>query len=80
MTIIGNLKIKDSKIFVDITDPRTPDKPLIEIEIPEEIADEIFEGLDNKLDSLPENDDVEQAFKRNKKQYFDNLKEQVNYD
>lgn len=80
MTTIGNLKIKDLKIYVDVTDPRTPDKPLIEVELPKELADEIFESLDDKLDSLPENDDIEQAFKKSKKQYFDNLKEQVKYD
>ena len=80
MTRIGNMKIKDSKIYVDVTDPRTADKPLIEVELPKELADEIFESLDQRLDSLPESNDVEQAFKRSKKQYFDNLKEQVNYD
>ena len=80
MIIMGNLKIKDSKLYTDVIDPRTPSKPLIEVELPKEIAEEIFDKIINKLESLPEPDDVEKAHKKVRKDYFCGLRNQVNYD
>ena len=77
---IGNLKIENSRLYVDVIDPLRRETPLIDVELPEEIADEIFERFQEMIDSLPEPDEVARAFKRNKQRYLDSLREQVNYD
>lgn len=77
---IGNLKIKDSKLYADISDPRTPDKAFIEYEVPEAIYEEIFARFQDAIDSLPETDEVAIAFKEGKQEYLNSLRKQINYD
>ena len=80
MTALGNLKIKDSKLYVDVTDPQTIDKTLIEVELAEELANEIKQKLQGALDALPEVDEVAIAFKKSKQDYFNRRMSEVNYD